>query len=278
MVMLSAFGDESADETKQRVFAVAAVVGTEAFWEAAERAWIDRTAGKVFHASTCESEFAYDADLTKHKANLALYRDLTQILAASELGGYGVALDLAAHRECLPDVLPDAGYYKCFTDVVRRITEVSGVLGQQVEFTFDQRRESTHNVGVLYGLLVNSPEWNTNIFMRSKIGFETRSNPRIQMADLIARETMKELDRQVGPKKRDSRQSLLVLRESGGFRFQMHDRAYCEEWRDEMPKLRAASGFTESGYAQWLQASKLRDNWSNRFRYMIWLEKKDRLS
>jgi hypothetical protein len=79
------FGDESADETKSRVFAVACVVGSEDEWALAVREWLRRTRGKQFHANKCESEFAHDPDRQKHKDNLKLYEDLTKILAAVTL-------------------------------------------------------------------------------------------------------------------------------------------------------------------------------------------------
>jgi hypothetical protein len=61
-IVLSVFGDESADETKQRVFAVAGVVGNEDQWAALEAAWIARTGGIPFHAKDCESDQGDYAD------------------------------------------------------------------------------------------------------------------------------------------------------------------------------------------------------------------------
>jgi hypothetical protein len=53
--MLCAYGDESSDETKQRVFAVGAVVGAEEQWVELEAKWVDRTGGTPFHANDCDS-------------------------------------------------------------------------------------------------------------------------------------------------------------------------------------------------------------------------------
>jgi hypothetical protein len=117
-VTVKFYGDESADETKSRVFAIAAVFGTEHDWAVSIREWLRRTRGKPFHANKCESEFAYHADRQKHKDNLKLYEDLTKLLAGNSLSGITVALDLQARAECLPAVEPDLGYYKCFSDVL----------------------------------------------------------------------------------------------------------------------------------------------------------------
>lgn len=82
--MLSVFGDESADETTQRVFAVAGVVGTDEMWATLEAAWLESTGGIPFHAKDCESDQA-DYAHTAHEDNLNLYRDLTLLLAKSGL-------------------------------------------------------------------------------------------------------------------------------------------------------------------------------------------------
>ena len=49
--MLSVFGDGSADETKQRLFAVGGVIGSEEAWLQLERKWIART-GKIHFTQT----------------------------------------------------------------------------------------------------------------------------------------------------------------------------------------------------------------------------------
>ncbi len=107
VVTLKLYGDESADETKDRVFAVAAVIGTEREWLLAERDWNHRTKGKPFHANKCEWEFSADRDSQKHNDNLEVYRDLTTILAGSYLGGMAVALDLRSFRAFFPNPVPD---------------------------------------------------------------------------------------------------------------------------------------------------------------------------
>jgi hypothetical protein len=106
--MLTVFGDESADESKQRVFAVAGVVGPTEMWEALEPKWLSRTGGIPFHANDCDSDQGEYAE-TPHDENKALYRHLTTLLANSGLGGYGIVLDVSAQREVFPDA-PDIAY------------------------------------------------------------------------------------------------------------------------------------------------------------------------
>ena len=284
--MLSVFGDESADETKQRVFAVAALIGSEEAWDALVNKWHERTGGKEFHAAECETEYANDPDLEKHKQNLLLYADLTQLIVSSGLHGVGVALDLASQRESFPGMAEDFGYYHCFMHVVASLMEEAELLNDesgirdQVTFTFDHRQQSEYNSGVLYDWMVNSVEWkHHNLFMDTKISFESRKNQRIQAADLFARETMKYLDNMVAPKRRPIRRSMEAIIACGDrFRFFLFDRQWEVERRrcaDNLEGLKRFLGLPDPdearpSYWTWLQANRLQDNLSNRFRYLVW--------
>ena len=51
LAMASVFGDESADEKAQIVFAVAAMIGPDSQWDAAVEEWVKITKGDEFHAT-----------------------------------------------------------------------------------------------------------------------------------------------------------------------------------------------------------------------------------
>lgn len=266
--MLKVFGDESTDETQSRVFAVAGLIGREIDWQAAEREWMRRTGGKIFHATDCE-----------HERNFELYKDLTQILASSRLAGRGVALDLMALREFFPGIPAEIGYYKCFAMVIIWLVEhAAAKLGELIEFTFDARRESGHNASKLYDLIANKTNWTHNIFMGEKIHFSTRENSRIQMADLVAREAMKALDNQIGPVPRAPRKSMLALCTEGHINLGVLDRKYCADWRAAADCIKDEEPISGASYQTWLNGEKLVDNWSNRFRFMEWLEERGYMS
>jgi hypothetical protein len=279
--MASVFGDESADETKQRVFAVAGLEGTESEWRTLEERWVARTGGKEFHATECESEYATDPDRQKHKDNLALYAGLVELIANSDLRGYGVALDLRAHREFFTDVPEDISYMKGFTEVLKHFIQHSRMSADEpLEFTFDHRQESEYNVGALYSSMVNWNEWKgKNIFLGTKISFDSRKNPRIQAADLIARETMKHLDNMIGPIQRPLRKSMKVLASTKGrISFDFLMREYFQGWANAMGEMQVLSGFTRDEYGKWLKENNLAaDNISNRIRFLIWTQTKEQL-
>jgi len=137
-ILLSVFGDERVDETKQRVFAVAGVIGAEQTWEQLEAKWVSRTNGIPFHANDCDSDWGDYAN-TPHAENKALYRDLATMLAGSRLGGWGIAIDLIAQRRVFPEA-PDIAYYKGFIEVVEAMKNSASNNHEAVNFTFDMRR------------------------------------------------------------------------------------------------------------------------------------------
>lgn len=276
--------DESSDARKERVFAVAAAIGTSQEWALAEAAWLGRTGGKVFHAAECETEFAKDPDPAKHKASLALYKDLTQILVNSPIIGVSVALDLKSFHEFFPNVLPDAAYMKCLKDLIESMaSNAKRFQGEKLslEFTLDDRKESRGNAGVLYSALANEPEFVGTSVFGAHVKFDTRQNPRIQMADLLAREAMKDLDRRVSGSGRAPRLSKQALDGAGKFIFMERDRAYVKNWKERMPQLHQATGFSSEGYYDWLvrkgriQEGVPHDTWTNKFEYFASLQSSD---
>ncbi|MDQ3565343.1 MAG: DUF3800 domain-containing protein [Pseudomonadota bacterium] len=264
-MILSVCGDESSDETRQRVFAVGGVIGSEETWCELEAKWVARTGGVPFHANKCDSDQG-DYAKTTHADNKALYRELTILLAESGLGGWGFAIDLSAQRKVFPDA-PDIAYYKCFLEVVQAMKNCAATNGATARFTFDMRRESEYNTGLLYNMAMT--DWKEHMF--SSIAFEcSRDNTGVQVADLFTRETMKALDNIVGPVKRPTRKSWLALHDTGRFHIDVVADAWFESLKGQMPMLEEQTGMSSAGYADWLKTNNLQDSTTNLFRYMDW--------
>ncbi len=274
-LMASVFGDESADETTQRVFAVAGLVGTDEQWDALIDKWLAATGGREFHAAEWESEFATDPDPEKHKANLRVYAQLSQLIAASGLCGWGVALDLAAYRDAFPHIDREFAYHKCFMETVDRLVRKAEEVGfSDLRFTFDHRQGET-NTGILYEWIMALPEWNeSGILFDQEVSFTSRKNPRIQVADLVARETMKHLDNMIGPKKRPIRKSLEALATTNKrLQFDFLMRSYFEDMKGKLPEAgRQLWGVGETAYVDWLRKNNMQDNFNSRLRFGMWLD------
>lgn len=290
MVTLKFYGDESADATSSRVFSVAGVIGTDDEWAEAMRPWLRRTRGLAFHANKCESQFA-KTDHEKHEENLKLYRDLTVILAESHLVGIAVSLDIKSRDECLPGIPKDFGYYKCLTDVLVNLGQITRDFNAhpnepedaKVEFTFASRVESDGTAGTIYGMFRTLPEWVDTSIFEAKVCFQAAAKePRLEVADLLTREAMKEVDRKLTQSARPQRRSFQALDKTGKFIWIERDRAYCERWRDQVNSEQGKADLED--YKRWLvdtkrvQNGQPHDNMANRALFYGWLEKRDALA
>ena len=263
--MFLCYGDESSDETKQRVFAVSGVVGTEEMWSKLQKDWLLRTNGIAFHAKDCESDQG-DYRSTPHAENQSLYRDLATLVAESGLCGWSFAIDLEAQRRVFPDA-PDLAYYKGFTEVIEAMGRFAAHYAQDVSFVFDSRHESNFNAGLLY-----------KMFRRAKtidglcddtLRFASaRDEPRLQAADLVAREAMKALDNQVGPKKRPPRKSWMALYATERFVIEVVGLSWFESLKEQLPRMRQDSRFNEADYLAWLRESRLQHSVTSLLRYI----------
>jgi len=260
--MFLVYGDESLDETGSRVCAVGGLVGVESAWKDVESRWKELHGDTSFHAKDCDSDHGEyepipgeDKD-AKHKANKELYKASTVLLVNSDIGGFASAYDLAAQREAFPPPHGPPVYYQPFMDVVQAMGNFALNRDDQVEFIFDSRIESEHNAGLIYAhMRESSPEWKQRF--ASKISFETsRDNPRVQMADLFAREAMKALDNEIGPVKRTIRKSWEALRETRRFVVYSYSRQYFADLKRDIPNLEETLGFDASDYEAWLQRNK----------------------
>ncbi len=275
---LHVYGDESADERCERVFAVSGILGNDAEWDATEYAWLQVTRGEVFHAAEWEHAGRFDE-----------YRALVHTLVHGHVAGFCVSLDLIAFNELFPNRPADGAYYKCLHDLINvmatcgRNLNASGVEEPvALDFTFDHRKQSNANAGLLYKFFHTQPEWVDDCLFNRKatLSFGSRENPRIQMADLIAREGMKDMDRRIGPKRGDARASKLALETDRRFTFVERDRDYIIRMKATLPELEKKFGYEGGAYRAWLvstgrvQHGQVHDNWGNRIAYMAQLNRK----
>ncbi len=261
--MASVFGDESADEKAQIVYAVAALIGPDSRWEMAVSEWLKITKGEEFHATEWESQRGLDS-----------YNDLARVIQASGLHGQGVAIDLPAFRAAFPDLkTQDYAYHKCFIEVIDKLIRVTAEQGyKDLKVTFDGR-QGQGTTGLLYDSITAQKQWAGAFSFANEISFANRKNPRIQMADMVARETMRgflsALDN-VSP-----REPFRILGSSDKrlwFDFLVED--YFSQWRDGLRELEKVTGLYANEYFAWIKRKTMQDNLNSRIRYMIWHDAK----
>ena len=287
MFTLKLYGDESADETRSRVFTVAGVFGTDDEWALAIRDWLRHTRGLRFHAKECES--AYGKTAEQRAANRELYKRLTITLAESYLVGIAVSMDLASQRKHLPGLPHESAYCKCFTDLLRHVGNMvrrqpGELRDANCEFVFDSRLETDGTASQIYQSFRTLPEWRETEIFDTKVTFEGGDEPRLEMADLLAREAMKELDRKLTgvPARQRTSYEALKNAEIGGTRkfiFIEYDDEYCAGWRDLVNSPQGQTDLRE--YEKWLkdngcvQNGHTHDTIANRARFYNWLENKE---
>ena len=220
-MIYSVFGDESYDQKRERVFAVAGVFGTENEWDKLAEKWTARTQREEFHAAEWQTN-------NRHVE----YADLSRILAASNLNGWGVAMDLTDYAQIFDNAADNfLPYYACFIRVVNHFGEFTKMMIPQgtVKFTFDQNLDVQYNAAAIYDHAAHLPEWECGPLLAGDLSFSSRKNPRIQAADLWAYEVMKHMDNTlVGPTRRPMRKSLEALRKTKRFGFHMLGAEYFE--------------------------------------------------
>jgi hypothetical protein len=274
-VMISVFGDESHDERCERVFTVGILLGFPEAWHIVESRWRTRNSGVPFHANNCDSDkgdFASkpgeDQD-QKHSANKALYKENTILLAESGLLGFASNVDLQAQAKYMPSLVIDSPrtYYKCFWDVIEMIQAVAGQFNDVAECVFDSRTESEFNAGFLYGQLrENYPQWAPRL--AEKIIFDSsKKNPRLQMADLWAREAMKALDNDIGPVKR-RRRSWQTLSATKRFTAYSYSHDWFRDFSVDYENVKQRLGYSDEECMKWLREKRLQPNFANLVRFL----------
>lgn len=276
---LTAFGDDSADETKQRVFSLACVVAREPAWKSLVDAWKDRNGEIPFHATDCDSDHGAYKDRS-HSENKALYADLTNILARSGAYGFGAAVDLAGHREFFPGVPEELSYHFCLIRVVDWFAKLANDWSaREIKISLDNRIDVRFNAAYLYSLMYNDPTQPHKEKLSDELSFLcSGKNPRIQIGDLYARECMKHLDNMVGPKKRPERKSMAALLETKRFGADLYMREYFEDKKKQFHELEQKAGINQEMYKEWLAQHSLIDNVSNMFKFLDYLHIQDKNS
>jgi hypothetical protein len=266
LLVIYVYGDDGADEKRERVTSVAVVAGYDDWWQEVEDQWVARCGGIPFHAKDCESNWNDYRNISHDEAK-ALYRDLVGILASSKLGGIAVAIDLEAQKRLFPTALPIA-YYKAFIECLDHISILCRNLGDMAELTFDISTENEYNARAIYRDFRESDREQTR-YLSPKISFVTaREYPRVQVADLLAYESWKALDHTVGQIKR-KRRSWELLRATDRF----ETLGYSERWFTDLKahldsgELEKKVGFNENDYKQWLKDKNRQHNLSNLFEF-----------
>ncbi len=188
--------------------------------------------------------------------------------------GQGVGIDLRAFRAAFPNLKTlDYPYHKCFIEVVDKLIKVSEEQGYtDLKFTFDGR-QGQGTTGLLYDSITSQTEWAEMFDFADEISFGNRKNPRIQMADMVARETMRGFmsGLENAPPKEPFR--ILGTAEKRIW-FNFFIEPYFSQWRDGVRQLQEKGGAYTYEYADWIKRKSMQHNLNSLIRFMIWKDAK----
>ena len=268
-VVYCAYGDESRDESRKRVYAVAGVFGNQVEWDEIEIPWKERLGGKIFHAADCEFGHGEFAGMP-HGECRKLYRDLTALVVNSKLCFHGVTIDFKEYFESFVDDFEDAPYLWAFGDVVQSMAELASLSippQKLADITFDNNEPIEHNATVLYNFMRHSPKVNARSYLADKLSFACRRTTGIQIADLIARETMKHLDARLSNSMRPTRLSFAALHDTKRFAFIQLGKTDFEKRKQRLASM-SVPGATLTDYRIWLNKNRLQDCMTNRIEHL----------
>lgn len=267
--MLVAYGDDSSDERRNRVFAAATIVGTQDEWDAFEVSWRRWNGDRPFHATDCDCDRGDFKD-TDHESNKALYARNVRLLVSSPFIGSGIAISIADFVELFPDAVDEWPYYLCFSGAVARAAAVGrlSIPPENVKVIFDRNFDREYNTGRLYDFMVREERWKISAFLSSQIAFDDhRSAIGVQAADLLARETMKFLDNRLSANTRWTRQSFVELNKVQRFRFEFFTRQRLETIRKQTHQITSHPAL-DRVYAKWMAHKGLTDTLPTRLKFI----------
>jgi len=269
--MLCVYADDSTDGNKERVFAVAGVMGTQEEWDVLEVKWLERTGGIPFHTTDCEAGWGKYRDVPQEERRL-LYRDLMVLLTSSNLSGYGSVVDLQSYLEVFGHDSPTIPYIFCFVTTVAHLVKWTRLIipKQEVKFTFDTNPEMQFNAGFIYNeYLIKHPEYKDAASQMTKeISFASSETVGIQVADLFSFETMKRLSNILAGRGR--RLSYVALENTRRFQVQCFFKRDLELLRNHYGEQRIEKFNKE--YVQWLSTNNRQHNLESQIRYLIHLD------
>jgi hypothetical protein len=242
--------------------------GHQEDWDAIEGPWNDRLRGRIFHAADCEFGHKDFSDL-KPGEGKQIFRDLTTLVAESKLFGIGTAINVAEYRQAFPRDFEDAPYLWGVGDVLRHVAEITSVsipTGQTTEVIFDVNEPIEYNATRLYEWMRVSKKIGKHL--ADKLSFACRRTVGIQIADLFAREVMKNLDTRLSGSDRPTQKSFTRLHETKRFTVYSPGRSDFESRKAELAKSSYRDDASVPAYHKWLDANKLQDCLTNRIEHM----------
>jgi hypothetical protein len=260
-VVYKVWGDESHDGKADVVYVVSGLFGDDGDWNNTEASWLEVTNGGDFHASEWSSRPEYNR--------------LCRVIRDSKLILFAAGMELRDYESIFPSPVEQLPYYFCFTKVIEHMVDIASqcLTRDTVKFTFDRNLEVKYNAEYLYDCMIKLPEFEHSELLEDRISFSSKKDPRIQMADMVARETMNWLA--VCTRRTNQARSICIAELLDRKRLHWHhfEKSYFEQRVAHMQRL-AAEGHPMGSYEEWRKARNCQDTTENRTRFHVEIDRK----
>jgi hypothetical protein len=193
-VLAKVYLDESADEKRERHFAVGGFVGIDDYWAELDAAWKERTKDlkEPFHSTDCDSFQGQFKGWGVSDRN-TLMADLVDIVRASKIGGVGFFCPICDYADVFDSHGEYDAYYFCLKATMIFIANESESSKHGIYSEFMIEENSAANPTAAYKSVKGVEGWRAS---RRMISFAEGGKNIIglQAADLMARESFKLID------------------------------------------------------------------------------------
>jgi hypothetical protein len=269
MAVLTAYADDSSDK-ERTVLAIGCLWGLKSIWTAFKEEW-GRLNPIPFHATDCESGFGDFAGISPEQ-NRNTYRQNAELLAGSRLYGISFAIDSAYFRGSIDNLPEDHEYYVCLGRLLRTIAALGKLhkTPYSVHMIYDQHADREFTAGFLYDCIRKQSSFKPLFeHLNGNLEFaDYRVDSGVQVADLLAREAMKDFLNQLAGSPRARRKSFVCLDNTHRFKWETITRAEIDEIRGaEMTP--AISADIRDSYRKWMTENRRsRDTMSSRLHFL----------
>jgi hypothetical protein len=262
-ILYNVYGDESHDGKASIIYVVSGLFGDDAAWDAATSAWTATaiTNGEEFHASEWSSRSKYSS--------------LCRVICKSKLIAFAAGMDLSEYKTLFPNPVDQLPYYFCFYKVVEHMADIASscIPREELRFTFDRNLEVKYNAAYLYDSLIKVPEFKHWELLADKIVFSARNDPHMQIADMVARESMNWLKAVVIGNAAPRSSCLADLVDSHRLHWHHFHRDYFVQRVAHIQRL-VDQGHPMGNFEHWRRERNCQDTAENRMRYQIEIDKK----
>lgn len=219
MVALTAYFDESYSQGENAVYTVAGYLSTVEKWEVFRKEWqalLDRDDLPPFSMKKFVNP--YDKIYGKwSKSKRKLFNRIQhKLIKECYEQSFATSLIMDAYNAATPAQQMGLGTPHEFTAIhclkeIKIYADKNGINPEEMTYVFEQGTAQDKYLEATILTVLQSPH--RSLYVPGKVAFDTKKNPCLQAADVVAYETRKEMSRRASKATRPERQSIINLQD-----------------------------------------------------------------